>query len=218
MNRAALFLSLFMIFSLPAFFAGTAWARGGYSVDDCLECHGDADIKGKTASSGRSVFIDPARFAATTHGQGEIACIDCHVGANLGSHPKDGYPRPDCTSCHKEKGAISGFGDALARWSIAGHAKGDFSRRYSKSECLACHQGAGAHGEDGLTGDDCRVCHRPAEKIKAGEKGFHVDAAGGGLFYSFAGNLYSLLLILGALAAVSAPIFRAVRAKKEKKS
>jgi hypothetical protein len=48
---------------------------------------------------------------------------------------------------------------------IASHPKGDFSTRYEKTNCLGCHQGKGAHGDDAkLNNDRCDVCHQPPGK------------------------------------------------------
>ena len=43
---------------------------------------------------------------------------------------------------------------------VVSHGKQDLSRAYDRSNCLGCHQGAGAHGEKKPINDqDCTRCH-----------------------------------------------------------
>ena len=125
-------------------------------------------------------------------GSGAVQCLDCHAQENrhgLGSEKGD---RPQCHSCHtrhhileKDNDSSSvhpdrltdtcrichptecGERDALS-WlpslQIASHNKQDFSRAYEETNCIGCHQGAAAHGEeDPLDDQDCYQCHLPRE-------------------------------------------------------
>jgi predicted CXXCH cytochrome family protein len=66
--------------------------------EDCLGCHGDAEMVGK------DLFIH-SEFDTTAHA--DIGCVSCHstIGA---SHPDDGLPsgRTDCGDCHDQIAAL----------------------------------------------------------------------------------------------------------------
>src|SRR4051812_29651579 len=42
----------------------------------CLACHSAADARG---SSGKSIAVDGAKFAASVHGSLNLKCTDCHA-------------------------------------------------------------------------------------------------------------------------------------------
>jgi len=53
----------------------------------------------------------------------------------------------------------------LPSLTIASHSKQDFSQPAEKDDCLGCHQGQAAHGEQiPLTGQNCSLCHLPLKK------------------------------------------------------
>ncbi|GAB4261679.1 MAG: hypothetical protein Kow0092_11420 [Deferrisomatales bacterium] len=72
-----------------------------------------------------------------------------------------------CGACHADQVRAYDVGGLLARFRIGAHGKGDLSNRYAVTECLACHQGEGAHGEETVTGQACPTCHR-VPKAKPG--------------------------------------------------
>jgi len=78
--------------------AAPVWAQpAGLSNDDCLGCHSDTTL---TRADGRSVAVDPEKFAASIHGG--LECVNCHVdlaGVTELPHPEK-LARVDCAMCH----------------------------------------------------------------------------------------------------------------------
>ena len=66
---------------LPAL-AGSA-AASVHENDNCLGCHGRKTI----ADKGEQLYVNPAKFAATTHAI--IGCTACHDRVSP-NHPDDG--------------------------------------------------------------------------------------------------------------------------------
>jgi formate dehydrogenase gamma subunit len=70
---------------------------------DCLDCHSDKELV-KTNAQGRaiSLFVDPARLAASTHKTN--TCAGCHSDITA-THPDDGVAvKPvDCRTCHERQ-------------------------------------------------------------------------------------------------------------------
>jgi hypothetical protein len=126
----------------------------------------------------------------TTKGSGVADCSECHEEENRHGIQSKEKDRPQCYSCHtrhdilgadREDSSIHqgqltktckgchpvacGKTDALS-WlpslQISSHGKEDFSREYTKGNCLGCHQGMAAHGETYPLNDmDCHLCHAP---------------------------------------------------------
>ncbi|RLD97844.1 MAG: hypothetical protein DRI91_04415, partial [Aquificota bacterium] len=93
-------LSLTFVFSL------SSWA---IENSECLDCHGDPDMvkelpNGKTAS----LYVNPDKFAASVHGQNDIACTDCHSSITELNYEEE-VPHPiklegvHCSDCHDEE-------------------------------------------------------------------------------------------------------------------
>jgi nitrate reductase cytochrome c-type subunit len=76
-----------------------------FTNDKCLKnCHGEKNLYSASITGEKvSLHVDVKGFILSTHGQKGIACIDCHVGADPNSHPRTGYPIPDCRACHSAK-------------------------------------------------------------------------------------------------------------------
>ena len=124
----------------------------------------------------------------TIKGSGTVDCGQCHDQENRhGLRAKNEY-RPRCYSCHtthaifekdNERSSVNDknlkktcktchpveCGDAdylswLPSLQIASHNKQDFARVFDRDNCLSCHQGMAAHGEDApLNDQDCYKCH-----------------------------------------------------------
>jgi len=83
--------------------AGLASASpaGPPSNDDCLACHSDSGLK---SAAGKLVFVDAKKFQASSHGQAEIACVECHTDLKK---VKD-FPHAEklqlvnCAACHEK--------------------------------------------------------------------------------------------------------------------
>lgn len=138
----------------------------------CLDCHGG--IKDETHEKMTS--------------SSAVSCVECHEQVNRHGLRGGEDRRPKCYSCHTKHG-ILGKGDPLSSvhpeglsktcaachpvesgkpdylsWfpslQVVSHGKQDFSRAYNRSNCLGCHQGDGAHGENKPINDqDCAKCH-----------------------------------------------------------
>ncbi|HDZ90712.1 MAG: hypothetical protein JRJ09_12820 [Deltaproteobacteria bacterium] len=130
---------------------------------------------------------------ATTKGSGAVNCGQCHEQENSHGSGAKVEHRPRCYSCHgthavfeKESELSSVNGKNLTKtcktchpvecgerdwlsWlpslQIASHNKQDFARVFDTDNCLGCHQGMAAHGEDEpLDDQDCYRCHMAPEK------------------------------------------------------
>ena len=138
----------------------------------CQDCHAGVEDEGHE----------------TWKGSGAVDCGECHEQENRHGLQSKIEDRPKCYSCHTRHGifekdnAVSsvhpeklketckgchpvecGQTDYLS-WlpsiQIATHKKQDFSRAYEKGNCLGCHQGMAAHGEEKpLNDQDCYKCH-----------------------------------------------------------
>ncbi|HEY7724808.1 MAG TPA: cytochrome c3 family protein [Anaeromyxobacteraceae bacterium] len=108
----------------------------------CLECHAEPWT---ARPDGRSVFVDPGLFAATTHAA--VGCTTCHASVPAG-HPGDGakVARAECGTCHQETGK------EYASGAHGAHAA-----------CTDCHDPHDVKGPEVLTAAQmnaaCERCH-----------------------------------------------------------
>ena len=146
----------------------------------CMDCH--SGVKGEDHQ--------------TMRGSGAVDCGQCHEQKNRHGLQSIGNNRPECHSCHtrhyileKENKASAVYSGQLRvtckgchpvecgeadylSWlpskQIASHNKQDFNRAYAKDDCLGCHQGGAAHGEEEiLNKQNCYKCHlNGAEQAK----------------------------------------------------
>ncbi|MBI5017765.1 MAG: hypothetical protein HZB55_20025 [Deltaproteobacteria bacterium] len=98
------------------------------------------------------------------------SCASCHT-AHYQRPAKDPLSTVNranlpntCGLCHVDQVRSYDVGGMLARFRLAGHGKGDLSDRYEVGQCLSCHQGEAAHGEDTVTKQTCPRCHRVPPK------------------------------------------------------
>lgn len=170
-----------------------AHPRAGYPDVDCRACHSKTppadvfpvDALAKLAERGIQPPPEESRNAEgwnqTQHGKawaqgtrGAPFCADCHTAHAIrkSADPRSTVHRANlpttCGGCHVDQVACGDVGGVLARLRVSAHGKGDLSEVHAVSQCLSCHQGQGAHGEETLTGQACPSCHRVPE---AGEKG-----------------------------------------------
>jgi cytochrome b subunit of formate dehydrogenase len=144
----------------------------GMADQDCQRCHGNPELK--SASSGRSMFVNEQELAGSRHAR--IACVQCHTGGD----PSLGRPcapltaKVDCSACHAS--AVEDFqqsihGQLLAQGSPDAPA------------CTDCH---GKHGI--LSRNDthsptfsrnvptlCGNCHRTGQRAALRYKGTQTD-------------------------------------------
>lgn len=111
-----------------AAFCATAPHLHAQTNAECYECHGEADLTTEDEQGNeRSLFVDPAVFAASIHG--EFECIDCHSDVTDAMH-EDKLEKVDCSTCHDdaaEELASSVHGDALRE------------RSPDAPSCASCH-------------------------------------------------------------------------------
>jgi nitrate/TMAO reductase-like tetraheme cytochrome c subunit len=154
------------------------------SVEDCLGCHGDKDLKRSAPAPGRreSLFIDPAVLKASPHAR--LECVACHTTATA---PHD-VPLPPvrCAGCHdKARAALSEgvHGDRVAQargvTCTACHGTHDVrpAAAITIETCAACHGSqvqayrGSVHGRSRQRGDSeaatCRSCHGAAHTVLA---------------------------------------------------
>ncbi len=134
------------------------------SAEDCLACHQDPDLR---RGDGRSVFVDPKKFAASIHGG--LSCVDCH--ADLASaevpHPERLQPVA-CATCHP---------DPVAQYAASIHAQARAGDATSPAAtCVDCHgqhdmlasRDPGSRTHHLNLPDTCGHCHGNPDVIKRG--------------------------------------------------
>lgn len=149
----------------------------------CLACHGRP---GFASPSGKSVFVDAGKLAASIHGTAGQACTDCHADlAGVDTFPHAAKLKPAvCADCHDKvaaayagsvHGALSGAASAPAASCAECHGSHDIlsaavngsriSRKNIVATCGECHGDiseeylAGVHGRDYVRGGpDVPVC------------------------------------------------------------
>ena len=209
--------------------------RTGYPRVDCRACHAVEPPEGvfppdavrKLSEKG----IQPpgkdkwkgAGWETTAHARAWEAgdarapfCPQCHTAHAIRNSldPQATTHRDNlaatCGVCHAGQVEVGGVGAALARFRVSAHGKGDASQRYAVTECLSCHTGEGAHGEEELTGQRCPACHRvPEEGAGVGSTGFHVMPQGGrqpaalALAWIYGVGFWGVAATVGLLAVVA---------------
>ena len=127
---------------------------------DCRGCHDRMNrhgmgMKGLTAGAHASGAMGPRPQCQSCHGWHGI------LGKN---HPESSV-HPDnlhqtCGSCHPAQTGETGFLAWLPSVQVRTHGKQDFACDYDETDCLGCHQGSAAHGEETpLNRKDCWKCH-----------------------------------------------------------
>jgi len=145
---------------------GAASAGLASSNDDCLTCHGDKDLK---SGAGASMFVDAEKFAASIHGQAEIACVDCHADlAKVKDFPHAEKLKPvDCSACHDQEAA-------QLRASV--HLQPHRAENPIVVTCADCHGTHDIRKKDDSESsvfsinipDTCNKCHLERVKIRNG--------------------------------------------------
>ncbi|MDA8430678.1 MAG: cytochrome C [Geobacteraceae bacterium] len=132
--------------------------------EKCMGCHGQKTI---TGPAGVNVYIDPVKFAGTSHAI--VGCISCHDRVSAG-HPGDGFipPRAACGDCH---------GPIYEEYAKSLHGP--------KAGCNGCHNPHEVRLPVFMSGDDinhkCARCHDSRKTIQTHSKwlpqaDLHIDA------------------------------------------
>jgi hypothetical protein len=177
----------------------------------CQDCHTQVidDDHQETEGAG-AVDCGQCHEQAQAHGSTDepLDCHACHTRHAIRSKDDpDASIHADqlpitCGSCHPTATGDNGYFSWFPAWQIASHKKGDFAQAYERTQCLGCHQGAGAHGEsDPLNDQTCYRCH-PADGEGGGLWGkMHpvADRDSEPLIFAAAG-LYQVAVVGGLLA------------------
>jgi len=129
----------------------------GQSNEDCLMCHEDPELKGEHGGTEVSMFVDPAAFEASVHG--DFGCIDCHMDLDGAELPHDEVLDPvDCAMCHDDKGEELAAGP---------HGKWATDPESPSARCVGCHgvhdvsssKTPGSRTGPGRVNQICAKCH-----------------------------------------------------------
>lgn len=138
----------------------------------CLDCHDKVMDESHTVSGGSGVVdCNRCHDQQNHHAFPSAAdlvpkCYSCHTKHAI--QPKDSTSssvnlvrlKETCRRCHPTQCGAAGYASWLPSLRVTPHGKADFAGEYAKSDCLGCHQGKGAHGEDEpLNKRDCAICH-----------------------------------------------------------
>ena len=171
----------------------------------CLGCHLNVvdDSHAQAPGSG-SVECGQCHNPLNRHGMGaedgnRPRCFHCHTKHTIlgKSDPRSSIHsrnlKESCRSCHPAPCGQTSFFSWLPSLKVASHPKQDFSQSYSAYNCIGCHQGRAAHGEeDPLSDELCSVCHTPIA-AKAALAGYvHAASPAGKRPVSFAAGLISM--------------------------
>lgn len=201
--------------------------RTGYRDADCRACHSEnpqgfhpegglEGLKARKVEPPKKEALKGEGWMKTGHarawGENKFSggfCNGCHTAHYVKkSDDPESTVHPDniaatCTGCHPEQLDDVDAGGFLARFRLAAHGKGNLSEKHEVSQCLACHQGEGAHGEQRLTGQACPSCHRAGEEAK-GAGGFHIKPADHEQPFSVAMRWLYNALVWGSVAGAFA--------------
>src|ERR1041385_5707446 len=104
------------------------WA--GLKDGDCLECHSDKTLT-KTNAAGKmiSLFVDPAKLAASAHKTN--TCASCHADITA-KHPDDNMAAQpvNCRLCHERQ--TESYGASV-------HGLAQKAGRADAATCQDCH-------------------------------------------------------------------------------
>lgn len=124
-----------LLYAVPCLAAGT-------DNEACLRCHG---VSSMARQQGSRLYIDPNRFAATTHAR--IGCASCHADVSP-AHPGD-RARPSKASC------VECHAPVQAEYLQGRHAQ--------RAACADCHDPHRVRSSTASSGVDlnrpCARCH-----------------------------------------------------------
>ncbi|MEW6663844.1 MAG: hypothetical protein AB1512_01320 [Thermodesulfobacteriota bacterium] len=138
----------------------------------CIDCHGtimdEGHMKGKGPSRGdcRGCHHVENRHGIGSAEAGRPACHSCHTAHRIlekedersSVHP--GALKSTCSRCHPAECGQGGYLSWFLSLQVVSHGKADFSREYGRDNCVGCHQGRGAHGEEHpIDSQECYKCH-----------------------------------------------------------
>jgi len=73
-----------------------------------------------------------------------------------------------CGQCHPAECGKTDYLAWLPSLQVSSHKKQDFAHDYDRGNCLGCHQGQAAHGEEGqVDGQQCYKCHLSSKNSRS---------------------------------------------------
>ena len=142
----------------------------------CLDCHTEVvDDEHQATEGSGTVDCSACHEQENRHGvngpeEDRPQCHDCHTRHNMLTKTDPASTvHPDqfsatCAGCHAMASGKTDYFSWFPSFQIASHPKADFAGDYSDANCLGCHQGGAAHGEEEpLVDQDCHKCHRSPE-------------------------------------------------------
>jgi len=142
----------------------------------CRDCHTNVKDESHQARPGAvAVQCGPChdqenRHGLQANGRPRPQCHDCHTrhGILPKADPKSSvHPARlplTCKTCHPWECGKSDYMSQFLSLRIKSHKKQDFSRAFQDTNCLGCHQGKAAHGEERLINNQsCYKCHQPVQ-------------------------------------------------------
>jgi len=129
----------------------------GSGAADCSQCHEKENFHGREGER-----------------ENRPSCANCHTRHNIQAvadpaasvHPT--RLTVTCGQCHPDQSGFKNYLSRLPSIKIKTHPKGDLGTEYGEHNCIGCHQGQGAHGEeDPISDATCYRCHMTPEGEKA---------------------------------------------------
>jgi hypothetical protein len=138
----------------------------------CQDCHTLVeDESHQTAPGSGAVDCSGCHEHENRHGKGSNSgtvpqCYSCHTRHAIlakddpRSTVHSNRLKETCGSCHPQESGQTDYISWLPSLQVASHSKQDFSQVYERTNCLGCHQGMGAHGEQEVINEQtCQTCH-----------------------------------------------------------
>lgn len=137
----------------------------------CIECHGNLDESHKNSLNIQPPNCNQCHIQKNMHGAKSKnklrpKCYSCHSPhqivpiRNKNSSVHLNQLKNTCVKCHPSQCGNIGYLLSFSAWHIASHPKANLSKKHSKYDCVGCHQGKAAHGEDlPLNTKSCPACH-----------------------------------------------------------
>ncbi|MBI3983251.1 MAG: cytochrome c3 family protein [Gemmatimonadetes bacterium] len=153
-------------FAVPLFTGSVLGATALRAQDSCTACHGDRAMAASLASDSALaalLFVDPAAYRASVHGQLGFTCTLCHQG--ISDYPHGPVVPVDCAACHTQAG------QELAQ---SVHGRPHPATGANPATCADCHTGHQIFRSSDprstvnrLTQfEGCARCHSDAERMR----------------------------------------------------
>jgi hypothetical protein len=101
-------------------------------------------------------------------------CYSCHGKHNIFGRDEmkaEDYReefKKSCEKCHPLECGDTGYFSWFPSVRLKSHKKQDFSANYDRANCLGCHQGKAAHGEnEAIDEQNCSICHMDMKERKS---------------------------------------------------